>query len=91
MRPLLSLVIRTDIAPALDPEQIADMINFAMDREFTGGVVNVRVLRTVEDLQAYESGQMVMYRKPARKVGNKIVYERDGVRHELEQETLFGG
>ncbi len=91
MKPLLALHVHPD-APDLTPAYLADLINEKMDREFArSGVrelVSVRLLANVEDLRAYEAGEMVLYRKPARKVGDRIVYERNGQRIELEQTRL---
>lgn len=90
MKPLLALHITH---PDIEPDYVADLLNAALDREFgrTGAeLVSVRTLATPEELRAYMAGEMVLYRKPARRRGNKITYQRDGIEHHLEQTTAFG-
>jgi hypothetical protein len=92
VKPVLAFRIHPEVP--LDPEYVADLINMAMDREFGRGgvpeVVSVRLLSTEEELRSYMAGDLVLYRKPARRQGNVIEFERDGVRHRLEQTTAFG-
>jgi hypothetical protein len=93
MRPLLALHVHPDLN-LVTPDLVADLVNAYLDREFgrVGPVrepVSVRALHSVEDLRAYQAGEMVLYRKPARKVGDRYVYEKDGVRTELQQLKAF--
>ena len=74
---------------ALDNEYLGDILNRALDREFGAELVSVRLLTEPDELRAYEAGEMVLYRKPARRVGNTIVYRKDGEERRLEQLTAF--
>lgn len=91
MRPLLALHIEPD--RGIDPAYVADVLNVALDREFGRGgeeLVSVRAITSPEELSAYEAGQMVMYRKPARRQGDIITYQANGEVRRLQQTSLFG-
>lgn len=91
MKPLLALHIESD--RGITAEYVADVLNVALDREFGRGgeeLVSVRAISDPEDLRAYEAGEMVMYRKPARRNGRFITYRQGGQEHRLEQTQIFG-
>ena len=87
MKPVLAISVAPGMA--LDNEYLGDILNRALDREFGAELVSVRLLTEPDELRAYEAGEMVLYRKPARRVGNTIVYRKDGEERRLEQLTAF--
>lgn len=89
MRPVLAISVHPSLGASLDREYLADLLNRALDREFGSELVSVRLLTEPEDLRAYEAGEMVLYRKPARRQGNTITYRKDGEEHRLEQIVAF--
>ena len=91
MKPVLGIAIQEGLA--VEPEYVAEVCQQRLDREF--GLLGeqacyVRLLSTDDELRAWQAGELVLYRKPARRHGNTIVY-RDHGGHEvkLEQETIF--
>jgi hypothetical protein len=50
--------------------------------------VTVTALASEPELRAFEAGELVLYKRPPRRRGNKIMYVRDGEKVELEQITL---
>jgi hypothetical protein len=88
MKPVLALTIDSEVI-TVQPGTVADYINAYLDREFGEGSVSIRLLSTEDELRLWEAGQLVLYRKPARRFGNTIVYEKNGRRVELVQETAF--
>ena len=91
MKPLLAVFIEPE--RGIEPDYVADVVNVALDREFGRSgesLVSVRTLAGEEDLRSYLAGEMVLYRKPARRRGNQIIYKDNaGQEHRLVQQTAF--
>lgn len=91
MKPLLAVeVVATDTGVTVEDayqyvEESVERLNASLGTP----TVKVRLLKTGEELRQYEAGELVLYRKPTtRRMGDKIVYERNGERVELKQERL---
>lgn len=91
MKPVLAV----EVLPgqhALTLEDVVEYLNEQVDglNDSVGQTVaSIRLIRSGEELRQYEAGELVLYRKPkSRRVGDRIVYEKDGQRFELEQERL---
>lgn len=88
-------VIAVEVLPGGHGTSLQDVVDYLEDSvgrlnsAFDTPVAHIRLLRDGEELRQYEAGELVLYRKPkSRKVGDRIVYEKDGQRHELQQERL---
>lgn len=90
MKPVLGITVHPQIHAALDGDYLTDLLNRALDREFGAGeFISVRLLTTEDDLRAYQAGELILYRKPARRRGNTITFRKDGREHRLEQTVAF--
>lgn len=87
MKPVLGITVASRLA--LDADYLTDLLNRALDREFGSELVSVRLLDSEEELRRFQAGELVLYRKPARRRGNTIIYRKDGQEHELEQTVAF--
>lgn len=91
MKPVIAFEIDPD-APEVTPALVAEVCRDATNHwfEFNGKrMVAVRLLKTEEELRAYQAGELVLYRKPERRHDDTIIYEKGGERIELKQERLF--
>lgn len=90
MRPLIGLVVDEE---AVDLHELLGLIQGTLDREYGDGdtVVGLQLIQTEPELQGFQAGHLVLYRKPVRRSKpTDVSYRRpDGTVIKREQTTLF--